>query len=138
MNKLTALKALLALVCVTHLALGLIAFTGLPGPVTKIASGLYGVTVTVTPQLQHLIRILGAFMIAIGVMSGFALFKPQQNRAIIDGVAILLLLRASQRILFAQQLHDVFSLSYGRLWTQAIFFLALAVALLFLRPRSAT
>jgi hypothetical protein len=135
MNKVTALKVVLTLVCLTHLGLGIVAFTGLPEPVTRTASAFYGVTISMTPQLQHVVRILGAFMIAIGVLSGFALFNPQQNRAIIDGVIVLLLLRVLQRVIFARDIHEAFALPYGRLWMQAAFFTALALALLFLGPR---
>ena len=138
MNKLTALKALLALVCVTHLALGLIAFTGIAGICHgKIASGLYGVTVTVTPSSAlhshpgsvHARHRYHERRCLVQAAAEQGHHRRRGDSAALAGVAA---------ILFAQQLHDVFSLSYGRLWVQAIFFLALALALFFLRPRSAT
>jgi len=136
MNKAAVLRAVLALVCISHLVLGAIGFVSVPEPVAKAISAVYGATVTITPELQHVIRILGAFMLAIGVMAAFAFMNPQENRAIITGVAVLLLLRVAQRIFFASEIHEVFAVAYGRLWTQSLFFLALAAALLILRPRA--
>jgi hypothetical protein len=84
--------------------------------------------------LQHSVRIIGAFMLAIGVMAGFALRDPARNRAIIDGIGILQLLRVAQRVVFAAQVQETFGVSPGRLALQSVFFLALGLALLLLRP----
>lgn len=135
MNRQFALRVVLALVCISHLVLGAIGYFASPGPVTKTLAAFYGASVTLTPQSLHLIRILGAFMIAIGVLAGFAFRHPRANRTVIYGVIVLLLLRVSQRLLFAREIHASFNVSYGQLWTQSIFFFALAVALFLLRPR---
>lgn len=95
----------------------------------------YGAQLALTPQLQHLVRILGAFMIAIGVLAGMALSDPERNRAIIYGLIVLLLLRVSQRLLFAQELHEHFAVSYAKLWVQSLFFIAIGAGLFLLRPR---
>jgi hypothetical protein len=137
MNRQTALKAVLVLVCAAHLILGIIGYFAPPEPVANVIASLYGATLTITPQLQHMIRILGAFMVAIGILAAFALQDPQKNRSIIYGIAVLLILRVSQRLVFAQEIHEHFQVSYGKLWIQSIFFLALAIALLWLRPRQA-
>jgi hypothetical protein len=90
----------------------------------------------VTPQLHHVIRIVGAFMVAIAVMAGLAVRDPVRNRAIVDGIGILQLLRAGQRVVFAAQIQDAFAMPSGRLSLQSAFFGALGLALLLLRPRA--
>ena len=98
MNRTLALRMVLVVVCVAHIVLGVIGYAAPPGLLTQAIKVSYSATVTMTPELQHAGRIVGAFMIAIGVMAGFALWKPQQNRYIIYGIAVLLLLRVSQRL----------------------------------------
>lgn len=138
MNKPGLLKVVLAVVCLSHLALGILGFISSQGLVTEAIASAYGAALTMTPQLQHVLRILGAFMIAIGVMSAFALLNPVKNRAIINGIIVLLVLRVAQRLVFAQEIHDAFSISSARLWGQSAFFLTLAMALFFLAPRAET
>jgi hypothetical protein len=130
----TILRAILVVVCVSHLFLGGIAFFADPDLVTRWAAAAYGATVTLTPPLQHAVRILGAFMIAIGLMAAFALRDPVRNRAIIDGVGVLQLLRVAQRVYFASQIQETFGVSSGRLLLQSAFFAALGLVLLLLRP----
>lgn len=134
---LAVLRAVLVIVCVTHVVLGLIGYVADPEIVARLASLSYGATVTMTPPLQHAVRILGAFMLAIGIMAWFALRDPIRNRAIVDGIGVLQLLRVSQRVLFAGQIQEVFGVPPGRLLAQTLFFLALGLALLLLRPRAA-
>lgn len=134
MNKLGLLKIVLAVVCLAHLALGALGFVAGANAVTEGVAATYGATLTLTPQLQHVLRILGAFMLAIGVLSAYAWRDPVKHRAIINGIIVLLLLRVAQRLLFAQEVHEAFALSYGRLWGQTAFFGALAALLFFLRP----
>ncbi|MBZ0088887.1 MAG: hypothetical protein K8H90_00765, partial [Thermoanaerobaculia bacterium] len=55
----------------------------------------------------------------------------------VSGIAVLLLLRVVQRVLFADEIQSVFGVSPTRIWVQAGLFAALAVALWFLRPPSA-
>lgn len=135
MSKNSWLKAVLALVCVSHLVLGSIAFFSNPDILSKAALSFYGAVVTITPQFQHVTRILGAFMIAIGVLAAQAFLNPTKNGAIIWGVIVLLLLRVSQRFIFAAEIHEHFSISYGKLWLQSGFFLSLVIALFVLRPK---
>lgn len=138
MNKPGLLKVVLGVVCLSHLTLGAAGFLAGRNAVTEAVASAYGATLTMTPQLQHVLRMLGAFMIAVGVMSAFALLNPARNRAIINGLAVLLLLRVAQRIVFAQEIQEVFSISSARLWGQTVFFLALAALLFFLRPKAET
>jgi hypothetical protein len=138
MNRTLALRMVLVIVCAAHLVLGIIGYAAPLGLLTQAIKLSYSASVTVTPELQHAGRIIGAFMITIGVMAAFALWKPQQNRYIIYGIAVLLLLRVSQRLIFAGQIHEVFEVPYWNLWVQSIFYFALAAALFFLRPKASS
>lgn len=135
MSRRTALRALLAVVFLAHLVLGLIGFVSLPGPLTATVESAYGASVDLTPQLQHVVRVLGAFMLAVAFLAAAAWRDPERNRAVVLGVVVLLVLRATQRLVFADDVHEAFGLSYARLWSQAIFFYALAAALFVLRPK---
>jgi hypothetical protein len=135
MNKALALRIVLIVVCVPHLTLGLTGYFAPVDLVTQVLKIFYNATVTLTPQLQHAARIVGAYMLAFSVLSALALWKPEQNRHIINGVIILLLLRVGQRMIFAAQIHEVFQIPYWYHWGQSAFFLAIAVALFFLRPK---
>jgi hypothetical protein len=137
MTTLWILRAVLVLVAAAHLFLGAVAFAAVPEMITRWAAIAYGATITLTPPLQHAVRILGAFMIAVGVMAAFALRDPVRNRAIVDGIAILQLLRVTQRVLFSTQIQETFAVPSGRLLLQSAFFLALGLVLLLLRPAPA-
>jgi hypothetical protein len=138
MTTVSILRAVLVLVAVAHLFLGAVAFIAAPEMITRYAALTYGAAVTITPPLQHVVRILGAFMLAIGVMAALALRDPVRNRAIVDGIAILQLLRVAQRFIFSAQIQEIFAVPSGRLLLQSAFFLVLALALLLLRPSTAT
>lgn len=137
MNKDMAFKVLLALVGVAHLVLGLIANLAPPETLVSVVSNFYGATVEVAAQSHHLIRMIGAFMIGISVMAFLACRDPQRNQAIVTGIITVLVLRALQRIVFAQELTSGFHIPAGRVWLQVAFFLLIACALLVLRPKAA-
>jgi hypothetical protein len=86
MNRTLVLKIVLAVVCVSHLVLGSVPqlSAGLVETTGRLA---YGATVDLTPQLHHVLRMLGAFMLGIGVLAAFAWKDPVQNRRIIHGIA---------------------------------------------------
>jgi hypothetical protein len=136
MKKERMLRILLAIVSVSHLLLGVMAVIAPPETVARLAATFYGATLVVNPPLQHVIRIMGAFMIAMGVMSLFAFFNPAKHEGVIAGIVLLLLLRVAERLLFAGEIQRAFGVSSGHLWLQSAFFLALAAGLFFLRPRT--
>jgi hypothetical protein len=102
---------------------------------SRIIKATYGATVVLTPQLIHVIRILGAFMITIGFLAGLAFMNPFRNRAIIWGVIVLLVLRVSQRFFFAAEIQEAFGVTTGHLVGQSVFFLATALGLFLLLPK---
>lgn len=136
MNRDLAFKVLLALVGLAHLALGLLANVAPAGALSSVVSTVYGASIDVSAQSHHVIRIVGAFMIGVAIMAFLAARDPQRNQAIVLGIAAVLLLRVVQRLAFAQEIASAFQVSQGRIWVQAAFFLATALALLILRPRT--
>ena len=135
MNREVALRIVLALVGLAHLALGMIANLAGPDSLVRVVSGFYGATLEMTPALHHVVRILGVFMIGIGMMALWACSDPRRNQVVILGLIAILILRVLQRIMLAQEIASTFNISTTRLYTQAAFFLATAIALFLLRPR---
>jgi hypothetical protein len=133
--RLRVLKVLLWLVCVTHLLLGMAGISS-PALAERMANGFYGATVEFTPTVVHLVRILGAYMLAVGILGGVAAINPERHRPVIVAIAVLLAVRVLQRLLHAEEVHATFAISYGRIWFQAVYFAALAGALLWLVPKT--
>ncbi len=137
MNRMNALKALLAMAALFHLSVGLAAIVVPPGDYADwVMSVAYGASVDITPVTHHVIRIVGAFMIFVGVMAVVAFLDPRRNRAVIYALVLLFLLRAVQRLIFAEEIQENFHISTARLVSQTIFFAALAAALFVVRPKS--
>jgi|SRR5882724_6564818 len=135
MNKEIALRIVLAFVGLAHLVLGLLANLAPPELLVKIVSAFYGANIEVTAQAHHVLRILGAFMIGIGVMALLACRDPRRNQAIIMGIITVLVLRVIQRVVLAREISSTFNISPAHLWAQAAFFLIVAIALFVLRPK---
>jgi hypothetical protein len=138
MKRDTALIVLLALVGAAHMVLGLIANLAPPDLLIKVMSEFYGATVEVTAQSHHIVRIVGAFMIGMGVMAFLACRDPRRNQAIIFGIITVLVLRVIQRIIFAPEIGSAFDIPTARIWLQVAFFLLTAIALFVLRPKPAS
>jgi hypothetical protein len=138
MNRATVLTGLLIVVFASHLVLGSIAYFASPESVAHWAGSAYGAQLDMNPESRHIVRILGAFMLAIAALTGMALADPSARRAIVSGIVVLLLLRVAQRVIYADEIRSVFGLSPMRIWVQAGLFAALAVALWMLRPARRT
>jgi hypothetical protein len=138
MNKKLALQILLLLVGIAHLALGLLANLAPPEMLVKVAALSYGATFEVTPQLHHVIRILGAFMLGVGGLALVAGRDPQRHRTIILGIGVILVLRVVQRVAAMHEVTAAFAIAPNQVWVQAGFFLAIALALFVLTPKATT
>jgi hypothetical protein len=131
-----ALRAVLGLVALSNIFIGFLGV--IPAiPVSKIASIFYSALLMVTPQLEHVTQMFGAYMLTIGILAALAILDPLRNRFIIYGVVFMLFLRTIQRILFASQAALVFDIPAGIYWAQTVIYFAAAVALIFLRPKVA-
>jgi hypothetical protein len=139
MTRLQGIRIVLVIICLSHVVLGGLAFLGLPGRVAEAVAASYGATLSraeITGELQHVIRMLGAYMLAVAVLAGYAIADPVRNRFAIDVIVVLFLERVLQRVIFAEEVRSAFEVSAGRLWLQTAFFLAFPVLLLLLRPRA--
>jgi len=89
-------------------------------------------------QFAYIMKPLGAFMIALGVMAAMAARNPLGNRSIIIGFAVLFTMRGLQRLLFMSEIESVFAIPASRSLVQMVVMLSLALALvLLLRAASA-
>lgn len=133
-KSLQLLKWLMWGVCAFHVivGLGLNLFPEFP----KLMAGYYGATVDWTPGFLYIIKPLGAFMLVMGVLAGFAATDPLKNAPIVYGFILLFALRTLQRIVHQGELLDTFGITTGRNVGNMVFFAGLALGL-FLLLRSA-
>ena len=89
-------------------------------------------------QFAYIMKPLGAFMIALGIMAAMAARNPLGNRPIIIGFAILFTMRGLQRLLYMNEIESVFAIPASRSLVQMVVMLVLALGLvLLLRAASA-
>lgn len=128
------LRLVLLSVSIAHLIIGGIAC--IPGmPVVKLAEIFYKASVTLNPQIEHIMQMFGAYMLLVGILAILASLDPVKNKAITHGIIILLVLRVFQRLAFAQRAWSVFHIPAGWYWAQTIFFFLIAIALFLLSPK---
>ena len=109
----------------------------IPAIPLDIAVRYYGASLTVlTPQIEHICQMFGAFMLTVGLLTVFAIWKPVKNIFIIYGVSFLLFVRFIQRLAFAGQAEAVFGISPVWYWVQTAAFFAFGVSLILLRPKA--
>jgi hypothetical protein len=129
-GSLRVLQVVLWFVGLSHLVLG--ACIMLSPALQQKAAALYGAQVDWTPQFIYILRPLGAFMLVLGIAGVVAALDPLRYRAIVYCLAALLLLRVLQRVLFRDEIADMFAIEPARNLVNAGFFLALALALIVL------
>ena len=137
-NRLLVLRLVLLLVCTTQVLIGLGIMIGNAGILEFFAQSYGANRVPTEPEFLYILKPLGAYMVTIGFLAGAAFLDPQRCKIAIDGVVFLLVLRVLQRFVFGGQAQQAFGISTSQLVFQSLFFLAIAVALLFFRPRKAT
>lgn len=131
-DTLKLLQLMLWIVCAFHLIVGL--SLNLPlGLKEWVGSDLYGAQVDWSqPQFVYILKPLGAFMMALGLMAAIAARNPLSNKAIIYGFSALFILRGLQRIIFLQEIETAFAIPFGRHISTMIFMFLLAAVLLVL------
>ena len=137
-SNVTRLSWFLWVVCAFHILVGLSLNLDL-GLREWVGSSLYNATVDWSDgQFAYIMKPLGAFMIALGVMAAMAARNPLGNRSIIIGFAILFTMRGLQRLLYMNEIESVFAIPASRSLVQMVVMLALALGLvLLLRAASA-
>ena len=125
-------------VCAFHVLVGLSLNVDL-GLKEWVGGTLYNAQVDWSDgQFAYIMKPLGAFMIALGVMAAMAARNPLGNRAIIIGFAVLFTMRGLQRLLYMNEIESVFAIPANRSLIQMVVMLALALGLmLLLRAASA-
>lgn len=124
----TVLRILLLVFCVANVIWGIVGLMGGETAV-KAAAWFYGANVTLTPQISYVIRMLGAFVLVLGILGGVAALDPARNKAIINCIVILLVLRVLQRIFLAKEIFEAFGITNARNMSNIIIFLAIALAI---------
>ena len=132
------LSRFLWIVCAFHVLVGLSLNVDL-GLKEWVGGTLYNAQVDWSDgQFAYIMKPLGAFMIALGVMAAMAARDPLGNRPIILGFAVLFTMRGLQRLLFMNEIESVFAIPSSRSLLQMVVMLSLALALvLLLRAASA-
>lgn len=130
------LRIVLGCVCLSHLIIGIAGCFPFFS-IDRLAAIFYRASLTKNPQMEHIIQMFGVYMLTIGILGVFALLDPVKNKAIIYSISFLLFARVLQRILFAGQVNAIFGIPTGWYWIQTIFFFAIAMALVLLRPKEA-
>jgi hypothetical protein len=126
------LSLFLWIVCAFHFFVGVSLNVDL-GLKEWVGGTLYNATVDWSNgQFTYIIKPLGAFMIALGVMAGLAARNPLGNRPIIYGFAFLFTLRGLQRLMFMKEIETAFAIPASRSMMQMAVMLALALGLVVL------
>lgn len=124
------LQGLLWFISASHVVLG--GAIILSEQLQRYVADLYGVSVELEPQLCYILRPLGAFMVALGVIAGAAALRPLRHRTIIWALAGLFVVRVLQRIVFREEIGELFGISNAKLITASVFFGILAILLIVL------
>ena len=118
-----------------HIVIG-VGVNLVPGSLPFFAT-MYGADVSWTPEFVYIMKPLGAFMIALGFIAAIAARDPLRFRPVVYAFVLLFVMRSAQRIVFGQELDDVFGIGGARNVTNMAFFLAMAGILIWLE-RGAT
>jgi hypothetical protein len=127
-------RIMLAFVAVGHLGTALpLLFSGEGG--LRIAQAMYGASFEPHPQAVYLVRPLGVFMLALGILQARAAMEPLRYRAVLDVTILVFALRQLQRLLWAPAVFQVFGLTRSRHWIGTGFFFVILVLLIVARLR---
>lgn len=134
MNTKTLLSYFLWGACAFHVIVGLGLNVSPAFP--QVMADAYGATVDFTPAFLYIVKPVGAFMLAIGVMAGFAARDPLGSKPVVYGLVVLFVMRGLQRIVFQEEIADAVGIAASRNVSNAVFFVLLAVVLAVLYSRA--
>ena len=122
------LQLLLWGICAFHIMVGI--GLNVSTDFLSVMAGYYGAdTKTWSPDFVYIVKPLGAFMIAMGVLAAQAATRQFEHRLTVYAFVLLFVMRAIQRFVFREDLTELFAISPVRNSGNMIFFLALAIAL---------
>jgi hypothetical protein len=126
-HSLQLLRALLWLICATHVAIG--GALNLSADAAPFLARLYGAEVQWTPEFRYILKPLGAFMLAVGLVTAAAARDPLRNGAVVYTLVALFVMRSLQRMLFVDEIEQTFRIASTRNMANMAFFLVLAALL---------
>ena len=129
----TTIRVLLWLTAGYHFVAG-VAATIAQEQALVMGSFLFGMSMTLTPEVALLVRYLGVFGITLAVLAACAALDPVRNRKIVLGIVVYFLVRAFDRIVFYKSMHP-FHVGVMPAWGRIIVILAFAVAFIVLSRR---
>ena len=127
-NTLGVLKILLWFIAAFHLIVGMGLNVSPEFP--QLMAQYYGAQVNWTPEFLYIVKPIGAFMFALGVMAALAARDPLSNVSVVYGFVVLFAFRGLQRLIFQSEIESAVAIASGRNFTAAIFFLLMGAALL--------
>jgi hypothetical protein len=131
-NVLRVLQGLMWFVCAFHVAVGVGLNLAGQNFIDTMAD-LYGAEhKDWSPQFLYILRPLGAFMLALGIVAAAAALDPRRYRAVIWAFVVLFAIRATHRIPFSDDVETIFGIAASRSMEQMLFFYVLAATLLIL------
>ena len=129
-------RIVLWLIAGYHLVAGVVATFFKEAAIT-LGGLLFGVAITMDGQTELLVRYLGAFGIAFGVLAALAALDPVRNKAIIYGAVVYFVVRAFDRIAFTSLLAQ-YHVGLAPNWWRIVVIVAFAALLLWFMPREKT
>ena len=118
---LLALQLTLWIVCAFHVFIG--AGLNLSDAFVDTAARLYGAEQTEwNAQFLYILRPLGVFMDALSIFAGAAALNPSRHRLTIYVFAGIFIVRGAQRVLFGDQISELYGIEDGRNVTNMVFF----------------
>lgn len=128
------LRGLLWIICLYHIAVGVLANMNDRG-IVWVVEKITGSSITPDAQMRYLVKPFGVYVIVFGVLMGLAAWNPVKNRSIISVGVGLFIVRAVQRFVFANELETLFNITHQRNMIGAGVVTLFALALLVLRLR---
>jgi hypothetical protein len=122
------LQALLWFVCAFHVIVGV--GLNVSDRFPQLMAGYYGANVDWNPQFSYILKPLGVFMFALGILAAAAARKPLGHGIIVYGFVTIFVLRALQRVVLWPEIRGAFEITPGRNFGNAVFFFVLAGLLL--------
>src|SRR5687768_9015681 len=108
-------RVMLVWVALGHIITGLpLLFSGEGG--MRIAQRMYGASFEPDTQALYLVRPLGVYLLAMGIIQLRAAMDPWRMRAVIDVTILIFVLRQIQRIFWAPAMFETFGLTPARHW----------------------
>lgn len=129
-NALGALKIFLWFIAAFHLIVGLGLNVSPDFP--QLMAQYYGAQVNWTPEILYIVKPIGAFMFALGVMAALAARDPLGHVSVVYGFVVLFAFRGLQRLIFQSEIESAVAIASGRNFGNAVFFLLMAAALVLL------